>query len=449
MPTQTVDAWRDLSPWDKARLRWMLQTSLHPSDPRPNQVTPPGDWLIWLLLAGRGWGKTRTGVEDVSDYARTHPGHRIAGVFATYEDGRDVGVEGNGGLLSVVPDEAIESWNRSLGELIFTNGARFDIYSAEKPSSLRGPEHHRAWCDELAKWRYLETWDQLMFGLRLGVNPQCVVTTTPKPLGLIRDIIGRETTIITRGSTFDNARNLAPAALAELRARYEGSQLGRQELYAELLDDFDGALWRRDNIDHVIGDQVPELARVAIGIDPSGFSPELGDTPKELAAGKETGLVVVGITRGETPEVFILEDESGSWTGETWGSKAVALYRKWSQRAPTVLVPEMNLAGPLVLATIRLIDPDVRFYRTNDKIGVRAAHGKRARAEPVATLYEQGRAHHVGRFAELEDQMCSWDPSENWSPDRIDALVWAVTALEPWKRRQSMTSGRTVADTRI
>lgn len=247
----TNEPWRALDAWEKARLRWRLLTDLHPTDPRPNQLTPPGDWFVWLLLAGRGFGKTRSGAEDISEYARTHPGHRIALVAGDIAEARDVMVEGQGGLLSTVPPEAIRSWNRSLGELIFTNGAQIDTYSAEKPGDLRGPEHHRAWCDELAKWRYArETWDMLMLGLRLGDHPQVVVTTTPKPLPLLREIMERPEgqVALTRGSTFDNERNLAPTFLTEIRTMYEGTRLGRQELYAEILDDL-GTVFQRNWFD--------------------------------------------------------------------------------------------------------------------------------------------------------------------------------------------------------
>lgn len=242
------DTWRDLDIWEKARLRWRLLTDLHSTDPRPNQLTPPGDWFVWLLLAGRGFGKTRSGAEDISEYARTHPGHRIALIAGDIAEARDVMVEGQGGLLSCVPPEAITSWNRSLGELLFVNGAQVDTYSAEKPGDLRGPEHHRAWCDELAKWRYArETWDMLMLGLRLGDHPQVVVTTTPKPLPLLRELLERpgEQVAVTRGSTFDNERNLAPTFLTEITTMYEGTRLGRQELYAEMLEDL-GTVFQRD-----------------------------------------------------------------------------------------------------------------------------------------------------------------------------------------------------------
>lgn len=429
------DSWRHLDDWEKARLRWRLLTDLHPTDPRPNQLTPPGEWLIWLLLSGRGWGKTRVGVEDVSEYARTHAGHRIAGVFATFEDGRDVGVEGESGLLSILPPSALRggsahtAWNRSLGELVFANGARFDIYSAERPGSLRGPQHHRAWCDELAKWRYLETWDQLMFGLRLGANPQCVITTTPKPLPLLEDILRRPTTIPTRGSTFENARNLAPAMLAELQARYEGTQLGRQELFGELIADFEGALWTRDRIEHIAPTALPQLTRIAVGVDPSTWGPEAGLAYETTGQGIETGIVVVGMDAERN--CYVLDDRSCRASPSKWAAEAVKAYREYRAH---VLVPERNV-GAWVVSTLQLAaqgGEPIHYASHNGRPGVHASTGKRARAEPVAAMYEQGKVFHVGRHAELEDAMCSWDPRENWSPDRVDALVWAITELEPW-----------------
>lgn len=440
----TPDSWRSLPDWEKARFRWLLETVHHPArdkdgNPwpfRPDQLTPEGDWLVWLVLGGRGWGKTRSGAEDVSEYARNHPGHRLAGLFATFEDGRDVAVEGESGLLSILPPSALRggspatAWNRSLGELIFANGARFDIYSAEKPSSLRGPQHHRAWVDELAKFRYLEAWDQLMFGLRLGPNPQCVVTTTPRPLRLLEDLISRPTTVVTKGSTFDNARNLSPAALAELRLRYEGTQLGRQELYAELLADYEGALWQRDSIRHIAATELPPLTRIAVGVDPSTWGPEAGVEHESTGRGIETGIVVVGMDKDGN--CYVVEDLSCRASPAEWARASVSAYRR--HRA-NVIVPERNV-GPWVVSTIQAASEDgepVTFARDRSgRPGVMAKTGKRARAEPVAALYEKGKVFHVGRFPELEDSMCAWDPRENWSPDRIDALVWAITWLEPW-----------------
>lgn len=438
MASTQAETWRDLDAWDKARLRWRLETDLHPTDPRPNQLTPAGDWLVWLTLSGRGFGKTRMAAEDVSDYAHHHPGHRIAVVAANYAEARDVCIEGESGILAVAPPEAVRDWNRSLGELIFTNGARVDIYSAEKPDALRGAQHHRAWVDELAKFRYLETWDQLMFGLRLGDNPQVVVTTTPRPLGLLVDLLERPGTHVTRGSTFENERNLAPTALAELRRRYEGTRLGRQELYAEMLADFEGALWRREIIEeHRVGSlaDVPALPRVAVGIDPSTWGPAAGgEDHGDTGHGKETGIIVAGIS--QDGHVYILDDLTCRKAPHEWAQIAVDAYRL---RNATAIVPELNAGGAMVTSTIHLIDPQARVE------GVRAAQGKRARAEPVAALYEQGKVHHVGRFADLEDQQTGWDPRENYSPDRIDALVWAITWLAPWQSSGGATSASAMA----
>ena len=418
------DQWRDLDEWSKARYRWLLETSLHPSDPRPNQITPPGDWLIWLVLAGRGWGKTRVAAEDISEYCRTHPGHRVAVVAAKWADGRDVCLEGDSGLLSCVPQAAIRSYNRSLGELIFENGSRVDLYTAERPDNLRGPQHHRAWVDELAKFQYLEAWDQLMFGLRLGTNPQCVVTTTPKPLPLLRDLSERETVVVTKGSTFDNARNLSASALAELKAKYENYAIGRQELYGELLDDYEGALWRRATIDEfrVSRDAVPPLVRIGVGIDPSTWSPDTGGLAHStIGHGVETGIIVAGIAANG--HVYILEDLSCRKVPHEWGADAISAFHRHKANA---IIPEINMGQGMVTSIVHLIEPNLPVTP------VRACKdGKRARAEPAAALYEGGRVHHVGTFGDLEAQLCSWDPTENYSPDRLDALVWVITWLAP------------------
>lgn len=432
MATAT-DTWRGLDDWSKARYRWLLETSLHPNDPRPNQVTPEGDWLIWLVLAGRGWGKTRVAAEDIAEYARTHPGHRIAVVAAKYGDARDVCIEGESGVLSCVPADVVQSWNRSLGELIFTNGARIDLYSAEKPDNLRGPQHHRAWVDELAKFQYLETWDQLMFGLRLGDHPQCIVTTTPKPLPLLRDLQARDTVVVTRGSTFDNARNLSPAALAELRAKYENTQMGRQELYGELLDDYEGALWQRGVIDEyrVTRDDVPALLRIGVGIDPSTWSPDTGGLDHATTGhGVETGIIVAGIAANG--HVYILEDASCRKPPHDWGADAIAAFHRHQANA---IIPEINMGQGMVTSIIHLLEPNLPVTP------VRAGKdGKRARAEPAAALYEKGIVHHVGTFGDLEAQLCSWDPMENYSPDRLDALVWVISWLAPWVNAKATTN---------
>src|SRR5688500_9830319 len=278
--------WRDLDLVAKRRLRWLLKARSTQLTPDPHHfcdqpedvcelalleadlIDDPDEreaflraaghfaWFIWLILSGRGWGKTRTGAEDVVDYALNHPKSRIALVAPTYADGRDTMVEGESGVLGVLPSKLIADWNRSIGELILTNGSRMKIFSAEKPERLRGPQHHRAWCDEIAAWAYLqETWDMLRFGLRLGKNPQVIITTTPKPLDFIRALVkraglGREGAVVkTTGSTFENAKNLARAALAELKSVYANTRMGRQELDGEVLEDIEGALWTHSMIE--------------------------------------------------------------------------------------------------------------------------------------------------------------------------------------------------------
>lgn len=443
--------------WVRSDANWYVETRN-----RTKQRLDGDWWDIGLYLGGRGTGKTRSGAQKVSRFARLNPGTRIALITETFTDGRDVCIEGESGLLRCVPSDAIEVWNRSLGELVFTNKARIKIFTSEKPEKLRGPQFHFAWIDEFAKLRYLrQTWENLMFGLRLGQHPQVIITSTPKPLGLLHELVAEAMQenprcMVVRGSSWENAANLAPTTLRRWKERYEGTRLGRQELEAELLDDYEGALWKRDEIQSARLDAGlhPMLRMVAIGVDPSAYSPELDlDAPLDAPGapegqGKETGVVVVGIDHGQPPHAYVLADESGRWTGEEWGLKVVSLARKYQKLCPTVIVPEMNLGGPTVLSTIRLTqaahvtgDPPVRFYKTGNKIGVRAAHAKRARAEPVATLAEQGRLHHVGRFTELEDQLVTWDPRLSWSPDRMDALVWAVTALEPWNSAAQTGSG--------
>ncbi len=424
-PRKRLDA---LDPWAKARLKWLLETERHPSDPRPNQITPDGDWLTWLVLAGRGFGKSRMGAEDVSEFARTHPDTRQAVIAETYGEGRNVCFEGDSGILSVVPPSCVLNWNRSLGELVFTNGSRVDLFTAEKPGRLRGPQFHRAWCDELAKWPNLgETWDMLMFGLRLGERPQCVITTTPKPLGLLKDLIARPSTVTTRGNTFENARNLSAVRLEELRLQYEGTRLGRQELHAEVLDDFEGALWTRAVIadNRVEVTEVPPLVRIGIGLDPSTWGPEFGGTHESVGQGIETGIVAAGIDARNPPHVYVLADRSCRASPNDWAKETAQLYRALKANA---VIPEKNNAG-WVGSILKSADPSMYLDP------VQARQAKRIRAEPVAALYEQGRVHHVGHFPELEDQQCGWDPSENWSPDRVDSVTHCITWLRPWTSR--------------
>ena len=342
------------------------------------------------------------------------PGSRIAVVAPTYADARDTCIEGDSGLRRVLPSSCIEAWNRSLGEMILTNGTRYKLFSADEPERLRGPQHHRAWADELGAWRYPETWDQLLFGLRLGDDPRVVVTTTPKPTPLIRSLIKNGRSVLTRGSTFDNAENLAPAALAQLREKYEGTRLGRQELEAELLDDVPGALWTRAMVDGSRVRKMPELRRVVVAVDPSG-------TKGGEDAGDDIGIVVAGL--GIDGKGYVLSDKSCNLSPDGWGKRAVSAYHEFKADR---IVAERNFGGAMVEHVIRTVD------RTASYKEVTASRGKVARAEPVAALYEQGRVHHVGAFAALEDQMCALT-SDGYvgegSPDRVDALVWALTEL--------------------
>lgn len=368
---------------------------------------------MWLLLAGRGYGKTRVGAEDAAKFAVEHPGSRQAIVAPTYADARDTCVEGESGLLPILRRYGVlnaKDWNRSLGELTLTNGSRFKLFSAEEPDRLRGPQHHRAWCDELAAWDRPETWDQLLFGLRLGNRPQIVATTTPRPTPLVRALIKRDDVHLTRGSTFDNAAHLAPSALQKLRDRYEGTRLGRQELYAEVLDDVEGALWTSTQLEDLRVQVAPELQRVVVAIDPAVTSADDSD---------ETGIVVAGL--GQDGHVYVLADRSCRDSPQAWMARALAAY---DEHSADRVVAEVNNGGDLIEAMVRSQAGQRVAYRK-----VTASRGKRTRAEPVAALYEQGRVHHVGGLQQLEDQMCAWTPDSGQSPDRLDALVWAVTDL--------------------
>jgi len=398
----------------KARLRWNLQR-------RPTQTPPDGDWLVWLILAGRGFGKTRTGAEWLAENAWRHPGTRWAIVAPTFGDARDTCVEGESGLLHALGGE-VKTWNRSLGELELVGGSKVKLFSADEPERLRGPQHHGAWCDELAAWRYPAAWDQLQFGLRLmapDLEPRTVVTTTPKPTRLVRSLVDRSTTHVTRGSTFENEANLAPAALEELRSLYEGTRIGRQELYAELLLDTPGALWTMAMLDAegVRVDHVPDLVRVVTAIDPAVTSGENADS---------TGIVTVG--QDHDGDLWVLADDTTKATPEGWASVAIGAMDRWGSDR---IVAEVNNGGDLVESVLRAVDRTVPYRK------VTASRGKRVRAEPVAAMYEQGRVHHLPGLEDLEAQMCSWTPDGGQgSPDRLDALVWACTELGLGKRRR-------------
>lgn len=378
-------------------------------------MPPPGSgWHTWLLLAGRGFGKTRAGAEEFAWQLLCNNNWRGAIIAPTEADARDTCMEGESGLLGILPPGCIDKWNRSLCELRLFNGSRVKLFSADVPERLRGPQHHVAWADELAAWRYAEALDQLHFGLRLGVNPRLIVTTTPRPVPLLRGLLGKSGVHVTRGNTFENADNLAPAALAELKSRYDGTRLGRQELYAELVDDVPGALWSHSQLDALRVKQAPPLIRIIIAIDPAVTSGAKADS---------TGIVAAGI--GEDQHAYVLQDATLQAAPHQWARKAVALYESLGA---DLVIGEVNQGGDLVESVLRTIAPHLPYR------AVRANRGKLLRAEPVAALYEQGKVHHVGSHAQLEDEMTRFAPgpsglSEQNSPDRVDALVWAISEL--------------------
>lgn len=377
---------------------------------RPNQLEPDGDWRVWLLLSGRGSGKTRAGAEWVRKIIEKGRASRVALVAATAADARDVVTEGDSGLLNICP-----RWNRPIYEpskrrLTWPSGAIATLYSADEPDRLRGPQHDAAWADEVAAWRYPEAWDQLMFGLRLGEDPRVVATTTPRPTPLIRSLVASATTYVTRGSTYENRAHLAAGFLAEIERRYANTRLGRQEIHGEILDDNPGAIFHVADIEKGRVREAPSLVRIVVGVDPALSTNAQSDL---------TGIVVVGL--GVDGHAYVVSDVSGKYTPAEWARRVIAAYH--AQRADRIVV-EKNAGGDLVVSNLRTCDPRVPIKT------VHASRGKAIRAEPVAALYEQGRVHHVGVFAALEDEMIAWDASTSEkSPDRMDALVWATWEL--------------------
>ncbi|MEO0412945.1 MAG: terminase family protein [Pseudomonadota bacterium] len=378
---------------------------------RPEQLPPLGDWLCWLVLAGRGFGKTRMGAEWVRMKARDAQA-RIAIAGASYAQARAVMVEGPSGLLAVSPAHERPSFEPSRHLLRWPNGATAHLFSAEQPEALRGPQHSAAWVDELAKCANAAPfWDMLWMGLRLGDGPQVMVTTTPRPMPLLKDLIDRDNTVVTRGSTWANARNLAGAFIAEMNNRYSGTRLGAQELEGALLDDIEGALWSHALIEAArVAKHPANMARVVVAVDPVITGHSGSDT---------CGIVVAGCDDGG--HGYVLADVSvAAASPETWASAALdAMDRFEADR----LVAEVNQGGDMVEAVLRAKQANVPYK------GVHASRGKWARAEPVAALYEQARVHHVGRFEALEDEMTSYVAGQSKSPDRMDALVWAMTDL--------------------
>lgn len=376
-------------------------------------------WNTWLVMAGRGFGKTRMGAEWIRAKAHEYPGCRIALVAETAADARDVMIKGDSGLLACDPDLTEDSWSPTNRCLSWPNGTKAYTYNGTTPDQLRGPQHHFAWVDELAKFEYMQdAWDQTQFGLRLGIHPQALVTTTPRPLPLIKKLVNDPDSVVTYGSTLDNSANLAANTIKQLYERYGGTRLGRQELEGEILEDIPGALWNREAIDKCRVGTAPDLERIYVAVDPAISSEEGSD---------ETGIVVVGFARDNDGYArgYVLEDGSFKGTPEEWSKKVIGLYRKWEADK---IIAEKNQGGAMVESVIKTAD------RSAPVELVHASRGKYVRAEPISALYEQGRVHHVGRFDKLEDQMCMFSVdnirnTNTGSPDRVDALVWGLTKL--------------------
>ena len=387
---------------------------------RPKQLAPPGNWRCWVVRAGRGWGKTRTGAEWMREGVESGQCGRLGFGGATAADTRDVMVEGPSGILAISPNHWRPTYEPSKRRLTWPNGAVGTLYSAEEPDRLRGPQHDRFWADELAAWQRLEeSWDMLQFGLRVGENPQCIVTSTPRGLPFLRKLEAEPTTVTTRGCTYENADNLAPPFLEAIRKKYEGTRLGRQEIDAEILDGNPGALWKRSLIDAARVDCCPQLSKVVVTWDPATTSDATSD---------EHGILAVGAgmcsCQGK-PDLhgFVLEDASAILTPNESCDRVASVYER---RKANTVIGETNQGGDFIEALLHSTPAGKRLAYH----GVHAKDGKRLRAEPVSGLYEQGRVHHVGSFPKLEDEMTQWDPlNQVESPNRVDALVHGLTDL--------------------
>lgn len=377
---------------------------------RPNQLTPSGEWYVWLILAGRGWGKTRTGAEWV--IAQAIAGRNWGAIVGrTAADARDVMVEGESGILNKSPSWFMPKYEPSKRRLTWPNGVTATTFSADIPDQLRGPQHSWAWADEMAAWRYMDAWDNLQMGLRLGDNPQVVVTTTPRPIPRLKELISRPDTHLTRGSTYEN-KNLSAKARRIFAELYEGTRLGRQELYAELLSDVLGALWTHETIEKNTIKDKPYIAegyeRIIVAIDPAVSANE--------NSSNETGIIVAG---KKDSKFYVIDDLSGIYQPSEWAKIANDAYEHWQCDA---VVIEVNQGGDMAKHTLKTVNNRMKIK------AVRATRGKYTRAEPIAALYEQGKVKHHGTFAKLEDQLCTWVQGSA-SPDRLDALVWAITDL--------------------
>lgn len=396
---------------------------------RPNQLAPgpgcycgcDGKWLYWLILAGRGWGKTRTGAEWV---------HKVVGdryrllhlVGATAADARDIMILGESGILATQKAGNRVKWSPTKRRLTWDNGAEALVFSADEPERLRGLQCEGAWCDELASWRYPESWKQLQLGLRLGPFPRTIITTTPRATKIIKQLVIAENTHLTRGTTYENVTNLAQAFMAEITREFEGTRFGRQEIYADILDESELAFWNRDQLDEIRimpkkdekGEVIlPPMKNLVIGVDVAiSFGEESA----------ETGIIVAGM--GLDGLAYVIQDASGKYRPDGWARKVCALYQSYSDEGYNVkVIAEKNQGGDLISHTIQVENPNVPIKM------VHASKSKLTRAEPVATAYERGKVRHLGVYETLEEQMCTYEAGDVNSPDRLDAMVWALTEL--------------------
>ena len=411
---------------------------------RPEQLAPSGAWPIWLVIAGRGFGKTRTGSEWTREKIKAGVS-RVGLIGPTAADARDVMVEGESGILACSWKHdrdhkgnpiGIPSYEPSKRRLTWGNGATASLFSAEEPDRLRGPQHEIIWADELAAWAAAQdAWDMAMFGLRSGDMPQALVTTTPRPLKLVRELVKDPHNVITRGTTWDNRAHLAKTFFDKIVSKYQGTRLGRQELSGEIIEDVEGALWTIDLIDRtrIDKDDLPELTRIVVALDPSGCA------GPEDSRSDEVGIVVCGL--GVDNHGYVLEDLSGRFGPAEWGAIAATAVERWDA---SCVVAETNYGGAMVREVMRAAGPNIPFRE------VKASRGKHVRAEPVSLLFEQGRAHLAGKFPLLEEQllwMTTWGyAGGSRSPDRADAAVWALSTLFPTVVKESKSGSMAALD---
>lgn len=399
---------------------------------RPKQLPPRERYLIWLALGGRGMGKTRLGAEyTIAEMQSGRGGGNFSLVGRTHDAAVNIMIEGESGILAHAPPWFRPKWVSTKSQLQWPNGAISQLFGAFEPETFRGYQHSGMWLDETASWEYPESISQLLLGLRLGRSPHGVITTTPRPKKFIRDLMEKQTTIITRGTTYENLHNMAGTFAEEILTQFEGTRMGKQELLAEMLDDCPGALWRRAQLEENRVTRHPKLKRVVVGIDPAATS---------KVKSNNTGIIVAGI--GIDGLFYVLEDATVNAKPHEWAAAAITAYHA---RQADRIVAEINQGGEMVQATIHVVDPTVAFK------AVHATRNKQTRAEPIAALYEQNLVKHVGTFPHLEDEYCTWDPLENMeSPDRLDAAVWALTELLGSRKRHgsiNLGSGETMVRT--